>query len=112
MASKRAEPLTNRHVEIVLGMLPNTRRNLEVFRFLSGDLFGVAADNKINLMSGGIYLLQQTLEIDGATGAGGGDHEFHSLEHYNGIRAQTIQERKECDLPLEPKFEKSVALGH
>jgi hypothetical protein len=46
---------------------------------LRGDLFGVAAQDEVNVVPGAINLSEQTLQINRAAGPGRGDDEFHEL---------------------------------
>ena len=77
MASKRAEPLTNGTLRSFSPCSFIPTGNFELVHFLRCDLPGVRAHDEMNFVRGAIDLLEQALQINRSTGAGGGDYEFH-----------------------------------
>src|SRR3954454_15878700 len=55
-------------------------RNSEFIRLLRGDLSCMSTHYEVHLVRSAVDLLQQTLEINRAAGAGRGDDEFHRRE--------------------------------
>ena len=80
IASKRAEPLTKRNVQVILGMLQHASRHDELVDFLRSDLFRVVAHDEVNFVRGAIDLGEQALQIDRAAGAGRRDDKFHGAK--------------------------------
>ena len=59
-------------------MFGNARGNHETFHLLGRDLFGMTAQDEVNLVRGAIDLGKQSLQIDRAAGTGGGNDQFHA----------------------------------
>jgi hypothetical protein len=54
-------------------------RDEQFAEFLDNDLLAMGAEDEMDLVRSGIDLIEQTLEINGAAGAGSGDDEFHGF---------------------------------
>src|SRR5947209_6931954 len=63
-------------------MLGDVRRNRQLPQLLHGHLFGVGAQDQMNLVRSGINLLEQTLQINAATHSGRTDYQFHYRPNY------------------------------
>ena len=58
-------------------MLRHARGHVEPLDFLRFDLLRVLAHHQVHLVLRCVDLREQTLQINRAAGAGGGDDEFH-----------------------------------
>ena len=52
-------------------------RDEQFAEFLDNDLLAMGAEDEMDLVRGGIDLVEQTLEINCAAGSGSGEDEFH-----------------------------------
>jgi hypothetical protein len=52
-------------------------RDEQFAEFLRDDLLAMGAEDEMDLVHGGIDLIEQTLQINGAAGSGSGEDEFH-----------------------------------
>src|SRR5205085_9338317 len=66
-----------RNIEIVLRVLHNRFWNLKSAQLLLHNLFGMATQDEMNLVSSGIDLIEQSLQIDGTAGTGGSEDKFN-----------------------------------
>src|SRR6186713_3178792 len=74
-------------------MFGDARRHSQLVHFLGSDLFRVAAQDQMDLVRGGIDLVEQTLQVDRSAGAGGGDDELHELVE----KIRKLYERRQCE---------------
>jgi hypothetical protein len=60
-------------------MLMNPVRDEQVAKLLRDHLFGMGAEDEMHFVRRGIDLIEQTLQIDRAAGAGSGNDKFHGF---------------------------------
>ena len=60
-----------------IGVLDDAIRDAEGAELLIDDLAGVGAEDEMDLVGAGVEAIEETLEVDGAAGAGGGEDQFH-----------------------------------
>lgn len=70
-------------------MLRDTFGNLELIDLLRSNLFGMTAQDEMDLVRGAIDLLEQSLQINRSAGTSGGEDKFHRDQfEFNRISGQ------------------------